>query len=95
MKFIVQTRRLPSLVDNKMPDQILRNIAKERIPKPLKVSVRQEGKHFRVVYQRQYPNAVEEVVLSTRFTQEEAQSFADEGLRAQRIYRSLGQWERG
>ena len=66
------------------------------MPKGLDVSIRQVGAYFRVVYQRQYPNAVEEVVLSTRFnTQEEAQSFADEGLRAQRIYRSLGQWERG
>jgi hypothetical protein len=72
----------------------LRNMH-EQVPKPLNVSIRQMGAHFRVVYQRQYPNAVEEVVLSTRFTQEEAQSFADEGLRAQRIYRSLGQWERG
>jgi hypothetical protein len=72
----------------------LRNM-REQVPKPLNVSIRQMGAHFRVVYQRQYPNAVEEVVLSTRFTQEEAQSFADEGLRAQRIYRSLGQWERG
>jgi len=68
---------------------------REQVPKPLHISIRQVGVHFRVVYQRQYPNAVEEVVLSTRFTQEEAQSFADEGLRAQRIYRSLGQWERG
>ena len=72
----------------------LRNM-REQVPKPLNVSIRQMGAHFRVVYQRQYPNAAEEVVLSTRFTQEEAQSFADEGLRAQRIYRSLGQWERG
>ena len=73
----------------------LRNM-REQVPKPLNVSIRQMGAHFRVVYQRQYPNAVEEVVLSTRFnTQEEAQSFADEGLRAQRIYRSLRQWERG
>jgi len=73
----------------------LRNM-REQVPKPLNVSIRQMGAHFRVVYQRQYPNAVEEVVLSTRFnTQEEAQSFADEGLRAQRIYRSFGQWERG
>jgi len=73
----------------------LRNM-REQVSKPLNVSIRQMGAHFRVVYQRQYPNAVEEVVLSTRFnTQEEAQSFADEGLRAQRIYRSLGQWERG
>ena len=73
----------------------LRNM-REQVPKPLNVSIRQMGAHFCVVYQRQYPNAVEEVVLSTRFnTQEEAQSFADEGLRAQRIYRSLGQWERG
>jgi hypothetical protein len=72
----------------------LRNM-REQVPKPLNVSIRQMGAHFRVVYQRQYPNAVEEVVLSTRFTQEEAQSFADEGLRAQPIYRSLGQWERG
>ena len=73
----------------------LRNM-REQVPKPLNVSIRQMGAHFRVVYQRQYPNAVEEVVLSPRFnTQEEAQSFADEGLRAQRIYRSLWQWERG
>jgi hypothetical protein len=72
---------------------------REHAPKPLRVSIQQVGAHFRVVYQRQYPNAVEEVVLSTRFnTREEAQNFADEGLRAQRIYRSLGapsKWERG
>ena len=69
------------------------------MPKLLHVSIRQVGTHFRVVYQRQYPQAVEEVVISTRFnTREEAQKFADEGLRAQRIYRSLGapsKWERG
>jgi hypothetical protein len=71
-----------------MPDQILRNIAKESIPKPLNVFVRQEGKHFRVVYQRQYPQTVEEVVFSQRFnTPEQAQEFINVGLRAQRIYR--------
>jgi hypothetical protein len=72
---------------------------RERVPKPLHVSIRQVGTYFRVIYQRQYPNAVEEVVISIRFnTREEAQNFADEGLRAQRIYRSLGapsKWERG
>ena len=63
--------------------------SKERtMPKGMHVSIRQVGAHFRVVYQRQYPNAVEEVVISTRFnTREEAQKFADAGLRAQRIYR--------
>ena len=67
----------------------LRNM-REQVPKPLNVSIRQMGAHFRVVYQRQYPSAVEEVVLSTRFnTREEAQKFADAGLRAQRIYRNL------
>jgi hypothetical protein len=70
-----------------------------QVPKPLHVSIRQVGTYFRVIYQRQYPNAVEEVVISIRFnTREEAQNFADEGLRAQRIYRSLGapsKWERG
>jgi hypothetical protein len=63
---------------------------REQVPKPLRVSIQQMGAHFRVVYQRQYPNAVEDVVYSERFkTQEEAQKFADEALRAQRIYRSL------
>jgi len=43
--------------------------------------------HFRVVYQRQYPQAVEEVVYTERFgTTEEAQKFVDAGLRAQRIH---------
>jgi len=47
------------------------------------------GAHFRVVYQRQYPNAVEDVVYSERFkTLEEAQKFVDTALRAQRIYRN-------
>ena len=50
----------------------LRNM-REQVPKPLNVSIRQMGAHFRVVYQRQYPNAVEEVVISIRFnTREEA-----------------------
>jgi hypothetical protein len=66
-------------------------ILKERIvPKPLHVSIRQVGADFRVVYQRQYPHAVEEVVYTERFkTPEEAQKFIDAGLRAQRIYRNL------
>jgi hypothetical protein len=72
---------------------------REHVPKPLHVSIRQVGTHFRVVYQRQYPNAVEEVIYTERFaTTEEAQRFVDVGLRAQRIYRSLGapsKWERG
>jgi hypothetical protein len=56
----------------------------------LHVSIRQVGEHFRVVYQRQYPNAVEEVIYTERFaTTEGAQKFVDAGLRAQRIYRSL------
>jgi hypothetical protein len=60
------------------------------MPKGLHVFIRQVGAHFRVVYQRQYPHAVEEVVISNRFnTREEAQKFADAGLRAQRIYRNL------
>jgi hypothetical protein len=60
------------------------------MPKGLHVSIRQMGAHFRVVYQRQYSSAVEEVVFSTRFnTREEAQKFADAELRAQRIYRNL------
>jgi hypothetical protein len=71
-----------------MPDQIFRNIAKERIPKPLNVFVRQEGKHFRVIYQRQYPQTVEEVIFSQRFNTP-AQLFINAGLRAQRIYRDL------
>jgi hypothetical protein len=38
--------------------------------------IRKAGKHFRVVCQRPYPNAVEEVLISQRFnTLEEAQSF--------------------
>jgi hypothetical protein len=61
--------------------------------KPLHVFIRKQGNHFRVVYQRHYPNgAVEEVVLTQRFeTEGEAQSHADDGLRAQRIYRALRQ----
>ena len=63
---------------------------REQVPRPLHISIRQVGVHFRVVYQRQYPNAVEDVVYSERFkTQEEAQKFVDDALRAQRIYRSL------
>mgnify|MGYP001046761030 CR=1 FL=1 len=67
----------------------LRNM-REQVPKPLRVSIRQMGAHFRAVYQRQYPNAVEDVMYSERFkTLEEAQKFVDTALRAQRIYRSL------
>jgi len=67
----------------------LRNM-REQVPKPLHISIRQMGAHFRVVYQWQYPNAVEDVVYSERFkTQEEAQKFVDDALRARRIYRSL------
>mgnify|MGYP001106649991 CR=1 FL=1 len=62
---------------------------REQVPKPLHVSIRHVGVHFRVVYQRQYPNAVEDVVYSERFkTPEEAQKFVDTALRAQRIYRN-------
>jgi hypothetical protein len=40
------------------------------------IFIRKAGKHFRVVCQRPYPNAVEEVLISQRFnTLEEAQSF--------------------
>ena len=54
------------------------------------VFIRKAGKHFRVTCQRQYPNTVEEVLISQRFnTLEDAQKFIDVGLRAQRIYRSL------
>jgi hypothetical protein len=34
------------------------------MPKGLDVSIRQVGAYFRVVYQRQYPNAVEDVMYS-------------------------------
>jgi hypothetical protein len=68
---------------------ILRTV-RQQARKPLHISIRQVGEHFRVVYQRQYPHAMEEVVYSERFkTPEEAQKFIDEALRAQRIYRSL------
>jgi len=60
------------------------------MPKGLDVSIRPVGAHFRVVYQRQYPNAVEDVMYSERFkTMEEAQKFVDAALRAQGIYRNL------
>jgi hypothetical protein len=60
------------------------------MPKGLDVSIRQVGAYFRVVYQRQYPNAVEDVMYSERFkTQEEAQKFVAAALRAQGIYRNL------
>ena len=61
--------------------------------KPLRVFIRKQGNHFRVVYQRYYANDVlEEVVLTQRFeTEAEAQSYADDGLRARQIYRALTQ----
>jgi hypothetical protein len=63
---------------------------RERALKPLNVSIRQQGAHFRVVYQHQYPQVVEEVVYTERFaTKADAQKFVDDGLRARRIYRSL------
>jgi hypothetical protein len=66
---------------------ILRTV-REQARKPLRVAVRQEGAHFRVVYWHQYPHTVEEVVYSERFkTPEEAQKFIGDGLRARRIYR--------
>jgi hypothetical protein len=68
----------------------LNNNIREKAPKPLHVFVQQEGAHFRVVYQRQYPQVLEEVVYSERFkTLEDAQKFIDTGLNAQRIYRNL------
>ena len=61
-----------------------------RMSKGPHIFVRKAGKHFRVVCQRPYPRAVEEVLISQRFTTlEEALEFVDAGLRAQRIYRSL------
>jgi len=59
--------------------------------KPLRVFIRKQGNHFRVVYQRYYANDVlEEIVLTQRFeTEADAQNCADAGLRAQRIYRAL------
>jgi hypothetical protein len=73
-----------------MPEQLARSFAKERIPKPLQVSVRLQGNDFKVVYQHQYPQAVEEIVFSQRFkTREDAQEFVEVGLRARRIYRNL------
>ena len=63
---------------------------RKHAPKPLQVSIRQVGANFRVVFQHQYPLAVEEVVYSERFqTTEEAQHFVDTALRARRIYRDL------
>jgi len=63
---------------------------REQVPKRLQVSIRHQNAHFRVVFQHQYPQTVEDVVYSERFkTQEEAQKFVDDALRAQRIYRSL------
>ncbi len=74
-----------------MPEQLARIFAKERTPKPLRVSVRLQGNDFRVVYQHQYPQSVEEIVFSQRFkTREDAQEFIEVGLRARRIYRNLG-----
>jgi hypothetical protein len=64
--------------------------AKGQMPKGLHIFIRQQGNHYRVVYQRQYPLTVEEIVLSQRFnTQADAQECVDVGLRAQKIYRSL------
>ena len=67
-----------------------------KVLKPLRVFIQQMGAHFRVVYQRQYPRTVEEVVYSERFkTPEDAQKFIDAALRAQRIYRNLQDGESG
>jgi hypothetical protein len=41
---------------------ILRTV-REQARKPLHISIRQVGEHFRVVYERQYPHAVEESCL--------------------------------
>jgi len=59
--------------------------------KPLRVYIRKQSNHFRVVYERHFPNgALEEVVLTQRFESEAgAQRHAEDGLRAQRIYRAL------
>jgi hypothetical protein len=60
------------------------------MPRGPHIFIRKAGEHFRVICQRPYPRAVEEVLISQRFnTLEEAQEFVDAGLRAQRIYRSL------
>jgi hypothetical protein len=67
------------------------NVLEQMRREPLHVFIREQGNHFRVVHQRHYPNDVlEEVVFTQRFeTAAEAQSYADAGLRAQRIYRDL------
>ncbi len=63
---------------------------RQQVPKPLQVSIRQQGAHFRVVFEHQYPQVVEEVVYTERFaTTADAQKFVDDGLRARRIYRGL------
>jgi len=42
------------------------------------IFIRKEGRHFRVVCQRQYPHAAEEVLMSQRFkTLEETHEFVD------------------
>jgi len=54
------------------------------------IFIRKEGRHFRVVCQRQYPHAAEEVLISQRFeTLKDAHEFVDAGLHARRIYLSL------
>ena len=61
-----------------------------RMSKRPHIFIRKAGKDFCVVCQRQYPNAVEEVLIPQRFkTLEDALEFVDVGLRAQHIYRSL------
>jgi len=63
---------------------------REQVPKRLQVSIRHQNAHFLVVFQHQYPHAVEETVYTQRFaTTEDAQKFIDDGLRARRIYRNL------
>jgi hypothetical protein len=83
-----------------MADHIVCTIsitAKGPMSKGPHIFIRKADQHFRVICQRQYPHAVEEVLISQRFkTLEDAQEFVDVGLRAQKIYRSLrGQpdWE--
>jgi hypothetical protein len=63
----------------------------DAMTKQLAVFIAQVGKHYRVKYQRHYPNnVVEEVLLPQRFSSlADAQHFADTSLKAQRIYRGL------
>jgi hypothetical protein len=63
----------------------------EKVARNDETAARFHSDHFRVVYQRHYPNGVLEELMLTPAdeAEDETQSYADEALCAQRIYHAL------